>query len=331
MDDPGGNDEESVTPVFIVGANRNGTTWLGNSLLEHFPVAGARHPLHYGIKEANVLRNHQVWGDLSVLDNLIRYAELFSSSDFFRLIGGAKEDIYRDRPTSFYESFVLMMNDMARRQGLRYWTAKLEPAFFIGTGELDRFLNVVSSRCRTPKFIGIRRDYGPFLTSVLNAPGVTASPRRSRRLRAARWVEGSAMYFGAYPRMERFVADRGGLFFTFEGFRDTYDEHLAAIGAYLGVAPADRHLEEVPRNTSFQGAGAAAVPRGSAIVAQLGTRMPGLAALVARRLEARRSTRSPLSWRILKAERFPDELEAELAKQGNAVLVPYVRHAAHRG
>lgn len=39
-------------PVFVVGRNRSGTTWLANQLCEHPDIVGVQHERHHGIHES---------------------------------------------------------------------------------------------------------------------------------------------------------------------------------------------------------------------------------------------------------------------------------------
>lgn len=85
-----------VNPVFVLGLNRNGTTWLPNILCNHPEICGAQHKVHWGIKETNICRHILYWNDFVKNDEFIKFLELYSSGDHFTLSEGDKRYFYQN-------------------------------------------------------------------------------------------------------------------------------------------------------------------------------------------------------------------------------------------
>jgi len=157
-----------VQPIFVLGLNRNGTTWLQNILCNHPEIIGAQHKAHWGIKESNICQHIRYWGDFENDDQFIRFLELYSSGDHFKLAEGEKEYFYQNRPKDFIEFFFEMMDNYANKKDVKYWTTKPEPLFFRHPRILKNFLKRATNRYEEIKFIGIKRNYIKALYSSLN-------------------------------------------------------------------------------------------------------------------------------------------------------------------
>jgi hypothetical protein len=119
-----------VTPIFVVGMNRSGTKWLSNILCNHPDIAGVRYDRGGGIQETNMFSvMPQKFGDLTEISNYIGLIELWARTDFFRLTGIDKAFFYRSesRGTSYTDLFRRLMDEVARRNGARYWLQKIPP------------------------------------------------------------------------------------------------------------------------------------------------------------------------------------------------------------
>lgn len=113
------------TPIFVVGKNRSGTTWLANQLCEHPLVAGVQHERHHGIHEsAYFVRVDGRYGSLTERINYAEFVEVVAASDFFRLAGADKEFLYSLWPTTYEEVFRHVMDRFAERRGAKAWLEK---------------------------------------------------------------------------------------------------------------------------------------------------------------------------------------------------------------
>ena len=86
--------EESPMPLFVLGAQRSGTTWTANLLAAHPQVAAVQSDDHFGIHES-IFFSHfaRAFGDLDDDANFDRFVAQFVTSDYYVLSGpGARLD-----------------------------------------------------------------------------------------------------------------------------------------------------------------------------------------------------------------------------------------------
>jgi hypothetical protein len=137
-------------PIFIVGNQRSGTTWLANILCQHSKIVGVQgEPV--GIRESTYFNLIEgFFGDIKEDNNFIQFIETFGSSDYFRLTGVEKELFYKKRPTTYVQTFQLLMNTFTNKKNASYWLEK--------TPGHTLFLPKISKYFMEAKFIGIKRD-----------------------------------------------------------------------------------------------------------------------------------------------------------------------------
>jgi len=70
--------KNNITPIFILGGARNGTTWLCNTLGNHSEIASVRHVLHHGFHESSIFRKKQFFGDIKNDKKFIEFIEVFA-------------------------------------------------------------------------------------------------------------------------------------------------------------------------------------------------------------------------------------------------------------
>lgn len=114
------------TPIFVLGVQRSGTTWMANLLAEHSQVTAVQSADHFGIHES-IFFSHfaRAYGDLAERDNFERFARDFTTSDYYLLTGIEADWFWRLQPRSYPEAFRALMDETAwRRGGTRYWIEK---------------------------------------------------------------------------------------------------------------------------------------------------------------------------------------------------------------
>jgi hypothetical protein len=117
--------ESSPIPVFVLGLQRSGTTWIANMLGAHSQVACVEAEDHHGIHES-IFFSHfaRTYGDLEDDENFRRFATDFTASDYYLLTGIEETWFWQRRPRSYAGAFRDLMEEMARRRDARFWIEK---------------------------------------------------------------------------------------------------------------------------------------------------------------------------------------------------------------
>ena len=241
--------KSSITPIFYLGAPRNGTTWMGNILNQVFGIPSASHPLHYGVKESAICQNNLYWGDISNVDNYIRFLSIYSEGDFFKLVGGDKEFFYARSYNNFYSFFFQLMDSLAEREGKPYWCTKFDPLLFIKSDQKKIFEKELLSRYANVRFIAINRDFYEYLRSYINMPG--KSFNRRNNLKVIALLLGTARYTVYYREISNIINKYKGLSVKYEKLIEKYEEQLVTIESYLNLS-SKRTEVLTKRNRSFR-------------------------------------------------------------------------------
>lgn len=150
-------------PIFVLGLQRSGTTWLANLLCQHESCVGIQSRDHEGIHES-VFFSHfsRSYGDLKVESNFRRFARDFAKSDYFLLsklpASWFDELQYRDYGAIFYD----LMERVARREGATHWVEK-SPHHTLHCQD-------IAQRFPDAKFVCLLRQSRTLIPSLMNAP-----------------------------------------------------------------------------------------------------------------------------------------------------------------
>lgn len=119
-----------IRPIVVVGVNRSGTKWVSNIICSHEDVIGVQSRRAGGILETNMLGAMQDKFDLSFPADYVGLIEMWSQTEFFRRAGIDKQMFYElaPRPRNVLQVFELLMDELARRNGKKYWVQKTHPA-----------------------------------------------------------------------------------------------------------------------------------------------------------------------------------------------------------
>jgi len=107
----------TATPVFVLGLDRSGTTWLANLLANHPRVVAVQAEDHFGVHES-IFFSHfaRAYGDLNNDQSFQRFAADFTASDYFVLTGIEPDWFLARRPRSYSEAFRVVMDEVVARQ-----------------------------------------------------------------------------------------------------------------------------------------------------------------------------------------------------------------------
>lgn len=322
------NIDEMVNPIFILGSDRNGTTWLPNILCNHPEICGAQHRAHWGIKESYICRHILYWNDFDENDEFIKFLELYSSGDYFKLVEGDKEYFYENRPEDFTDFFFQMMDNYAEKKDAKYWTTKLDKQFYNHPTILKRFFQKADERYEKIKFIGIKRKYADVLGSALNMPGADKRWRKQRFKKEIFAIDNMINYAHDYNSIKKIISERNGLMLQFNLLKNDREKAFEKIIKYLNIDYSEKMLEDnYPANSSYRGReGRIKLPdwEEKMITIYLLPIFESTESL-SRALQRLKNSLigfpdCPLYFRLLKLEKFPERFKKELEEKGRVGL-----------
>ena len=226
---------KKITPIFVLGSARNGTTWLCNILCNHPQIVGAQHKIHWGIHESNIYKNMHYWGDLSKDKNFIRFMELYSSADYFQLVEGDKNYFYRNRPADFLEFYFKLMDQFAIKKNATHWLTKLDPDFYIHPKELNEFFYRIEKRYKYYRLIGIKREFISVFNSYLNMEGRASQHRTALFVRELLILLEGSRYIAHYNTIENVIKLKKGILLDFNKLRYNREKEIYNICKYLNL------------------------------------------------------------------------------------------------
>lgn len=160
-----------VHPLFVLGKQRSGTTWLASQLCEHPLITGVRYEHHHGILASHYLSLIRFrYGDLTSKANFIEFVETMSTSDTFRFLGIDKDFLYSLWPISHEDLFRTVMGMYAEKQGVCYWLDK--------TNEYTPIVHEIAQMYPDAKFIGIIRNIEDVVPSTFGRYGINKKKKK---------------------------------------------------------------------------------------------------------------------------------------------------------
>ena len=292
-------------PIFILGKQRSGTTWLANQLSQHSQIAAVKDDYHYGVHESAYF-SHVAgrYGNLSRKTNYVEFAEVMAASDTLRILGINKEFLYSLWPTTYEGVFKAVMDEAARAKGARYWLDKTPEHTLV----VDRLVAAYPEA----KFVATVRD--PFEVMGSNIG----------RYRGGGWRKRVALFRGTLnlvhhtKEIARFAGRSARVRVVgFAALRQNPEEAFRELMDFLELEFEPGLLREVyPPNTTFHGAradqrGKVFTPNDKRLIGsalKLGGLVPTWGYRAARRL-THRGSKAPLPrWFF---SMYPPVLEAQ--------------------
>lgn len=137
-------------PIFVIGNQRSGTTWLANILCRHSKIVGVQKE-PFGIIESAYFNGIEgYFGNLKNSNNFYQFFETFSRSEYFKLTKVDKNLLLENKAKNYVSFFRLLMDSFAKNANTDFWIEKT-PAHTL-------YLNKISKYFRDAKFIGIKRN-----------------------------------------------------------------------------------------------------------------------------------------------------------------------------
>lgn len=237
-----------ITPIFVIGKHRSGTTWLANQLCEHPLITGIRHEKHFGIHESVYFSHiYGRYGDIRKKVNYAEFAEVISANDYFRIAGVKKEVLYSLWPASYEEVFRIIMDEYAMARGANFWVEK-SPLHTLMVSELAHFYP-------DAKFISIIRRVDDVVASNLSLKTHKASDRCKNRELQYRRIKRIVSEWTFYNKMIKSFDDKSErmLMVSYEALRSDTCNVLRNICLFLEIEYDDMMLKQSFKpNTSFK-------------------------------------------------------------------------------
>lgn len=231
-------------PLFILGSQRSGTTWLTNQLSAHSEIAGVTHEEHLGTHESAYFDYiYGRYGDLSYKANYVEFVEVMSASDFFVLAGADKDFLYSLFPTTYEGVLQAVMDRYAEQQGKSIWIEK-SPRHTL-RGEL------IAEGFPDAQFVGIIRKVESFVASAF---AFRSNNNQSKLWRFAVIVYYALRWTYYNKKLRRFAAMYPNRIYmtTYEKMRADIDGVMHDICDFIGVSFEQQITErQYQPNTSF--------------------------------------------------------------------------------
>jgi len=224
-------------PIFIVGTNRSGTTWLANILANHSNIACVQAEEHFGILETGFFSTlPEYFGDIRDDDNFIVFVEAFSKSDYFVLTGLDKDLFYEKGQLDYPEFLKILMDNYAEKKGADYWLEKT-PSHSLHLDEIFRYFP-------DAKIIGIKRD----IISVVKSMVKLHDFSRKHLFRKV------FSYFRFNKEIENFASKSNRIMLIeYNDFKKSKEETIRNVCKFLDIEFEHLMLEDRYKpNTSFQ-------------------------------------------------------------------------------
>lgn len=147
--------DPQMQAIFVLGAQRSGTTWVSNLLSGHSRVACIESEDHHGIHES-IFFSHFMseFGDLSIACNWERFADAFGKCDYFALGKLSSNWIQENRTRHYDIFFAAYMDAIAKQEQATHWIEK-SPHHSLMANQLNEFYPDARFVCilRSPKDI----------------------------------------------------------------------------------------------------------------------------------------------------------------------------------
>ncbi|MEM1313639.1 MAG: sulfotransferase [Pseudomonadota bacterium] len=279
-----------AAPIFVLGLQRSGTTWIANLLAGSGEVAAVVAEEHRGVHES-VFFSHfaRAFGPFEDDRSRAAFETAFAKSDYFLLSDLPRETLTQaiDRSSDYAGVFAEVMDAIAARDGCSHWLEKSPHHTLLAEDLADRF--------PTARFVCVTRSSASVVASRLAAYDV--APRHPRR--AADIVRGALVNALYTRRLERFArrCDRA-LLVSYDAFVADETAGKRALCGFLGLqGPPENLRSAFAANSSHRDPSTRRLSRADRALAAFGALAGAVSPLAALSLiERRRRSARGVAW-----------------------------------
>lgn len=237
---------KTPTPIFVLGKQRSGTTWLANQLAKHPAIAAISHAAHEGVHESVYFSHiYNKFGNLHKKKNCESFIEIFGNSDYAFLAGVTPQKLRTMFPSTYAAVFRKVMDEVATKQGAAYWLEK-SPAH-------TPLLPLLARLYPDAVFIGITRDITEVIASTLKM-AINSKGELNPLTRKARLIQNVFLKIYYDRVMYDFAcSSKRIMLVSFSEFKADQESVLRNLCAFLNLEYVDGLLvSQYQKNTSFK-------------------------------------------------------------------------------
>jgi len=219
---------ERPVPIFVLGLQRSGTTWIANMLAGSGAVTAIAAPEHQGVHES-IFFSHfaRNFGPFDDPESRHAFHEAFAQSDYFRLTGLDPVLLTRiiEAASGHAEVFQQVMDAVAIRDGHRFWLEK--------SPHHTGLAHDLATDFPTARFLCVMRNSDTLIASRLAAYGRTPGTGPKRKADILRGAMVNALYRRRLTGFLR-TCDRA-MAINYDAFAAAPDQGRARIVEFLGL------------------------------------------------------------------------------------------------
>ena len=235
-----------IQPIFVLGLQRSGTTWVANTLAAHPQIAAVEADRHQGVHESvffsHFARMYGDWSDPTCKSHAI---EAFLQSDYCGLCGLSVTYV-RDlakRAQNAAAFFVSLMDQVAQSQEKQAWVEK-SPHHTLLADDLETSIPEA-------KFLCITRSSRTLVRSRLWSYGRSPPPYPARALCILRACASNAFHSGALQQFSKRIGPHRAQLVTFDELQNHGVSLLDPFLKHCGLTAMDGVTSSYERNSSF--------------------------------------------------------------------------------
>lgn len=245
-----------ITPVFLFGENRNGTTNFLNILSSSPDIFALKHSYHWGYMESGLLLKSLLFNRINNTYDYINFISVFKECDNFKLMNLDENILYEKKYENFYEMYFDLMDSAASKAGAKFWITKLTPRFAQCYDEYRKLIHTVNRRYKDAKFLCIERDYNKVVPSAINLSNVLSKKKRLLNSKLGQYTFAFGLCFSnanRYIFYKKIIKEKDGYLVKFEDFVAQTEGELIKINQYLGLDKYNYDKNNYKVNSSYYG------------------------------------------------------------------------------